>query len=46
MGNGREFGLTDLIHLEDVKQIIEKWPATSKMAAEKLKVCSIKTSAL
>jgi hypothetical protein len=32
--NGREVDSTDLIHLEDAKQIIEKWPATSKMAAE------------
>ena len=33
-GKSREIGLTGLINLEDAKRIIEKWPATPKMAAE------------
>ena len=33
--NGKgEIGLTGLINLENRKRIIEKWPATPKMAAE------------
>ena len=33
-GNGGDKGSTGLIDLEDAKNIIEEWPAYSKMAAE------------